>query len=99
MILFFSFKSQSEEINRSSSLKNYFKQFPNLGRNYFNAYAYDTMWSLAHYLEKQIYLNNSNTETFRNAIEEMDFFGATVKNSIIALTHLTILSSRDASGI
>ena len=47
----------------------YLEQFSELERNYFDDYAYDTIWSLAYLF------NQSNV---RKMIEKIDFVGATV---------------------
>jgi hypothetical protein len=47
-------------------------------KNYFDAYSYDTIWSLAYLYQSQLFSNQANTEIFKKAIENIDFIGATV---------------------
>jgi hypothetical protein len=54
------------------------KRFPQSDSDYFDAYAYDTLWSLAHFYQQQFAHNQSNTDRFREAIDNIDFLGATV---------------------
>jgi hypothetical protein len=56
----------------------YLENFSQLGKDYFDAYAYDTIWSLAYLYRSQLVSNLSNTEIFKKAIENIDFIGATV---------------------
>ncbi len=50
-------------------------------RDYFDAYSYDTLWSLAYMYQSELWNNRSNTEIFKKAIEKIDFLGATVRKN------------------
>jgi len=53
----------------------YINRFTELQNDYFDAYAYDTIWSLAYVYESQML----TTEQFKKAIDNLDFIGATVR--------------------
>ncbi|CAF4188269.1 unnamed protein product, partial [Rotaria sp. Silwood2] len=63
--------------NRSEYISEYMKQFSELENDYFDAYAYDTIWSLAYLYQSQLLSNQSITEVFKNVLENIDFNGAT----------------------
>jgi hypothetical protein len=56
----------------------YLEQFSELERNYFDAYAYDTIWSLGYIYQSKYLFNQSN---IKKIIDNIDFTGATVRNS------------------
>ena len=61
--------------DRPYHVLDYLEQFSELERNYFDAYAYDTVWSLAYLYEAQYLFNQSN---IKKIIDKLDFIGATV---------------------
>lgn len=64
--------------NQSASLTDYLEIFPELERDYFDGYAYDTMWTIARLYQIPFGANESNADRFRKAIDTIDFSGATV---------------------
>lgn len=54
------------------------EQFSDLERDYFDAYAYDTIWSLAYMYQSDVFNDPANKQLFRIGIENIDFIGATV---------------------
>ncbi|CAF3928470.1 unnamed protein product, partial [Rotaria sordida] len=63
------------DINEQPSyVLDYLEQFSNLERNYFDAYAYDTIWSLAYLYQSNILSNQTNIKTI---VDNIDFNGAT----------------------
>jgi hypothetical protein len=54
----------------------YLEQFYDLERNYFDAYAYDTIWSLAYLSQTQLLMNETN---IKRLVDNIDFIGATVR--------------------
>ncbi len=60
-------------------MADYLEKFSEFEKDYFDAYSYDTIWSLAHMYQSKLFLNQSNTEIFKKAIENIDFLGATVR--------------------
>ncbi|CAF1053311.1 unnamed protein product [Adineta ricciae] len=59
---------------RPEHVLKYLEHFSDLERNYFDAYAYDTMWSLAYIYQSKVLFNQSN---IRKIVDKIDFFGAT----------------------
>jgi hypothetical protein len=55
----------------------YLEDFSELERNYFDAYAYDTIWSLAYIYQSKLLFNQSN---IKKIVDNIDFIGATVRN-------------------
>ncbi len=55
----------------------YLEDFSELERNYFDAYAYDTIWSLAYIYQSKLLFNHSN---IKKIVDNIDFIGATVRN-------------------
>ncbi|CAF2140411.1 unnamed protein product [Rotaria magnacalcarata] len=68
--------SMDDTDDRPSHVWDYIEHFSTLKTNYFDAYAYDTVWSLAHIYRSRILLNQTNIKTVVNKI---DFIGATGK--------------------
>ena len=66
--------------NQSTLLTDYLEIFPDLERDYFDAYAYDTMWTIAHFYQTKFAANESHVDRFRKAIDTIDFTGATVSD-------------------
>lgn len=64
--------------NQSDYVLEYLKRFSELEKDYFDGYAYDTIWSLGYLYQSQSLNNQSNTEIFKQHIENIDFIGATV---------------------
>jgi len=62
----------------------YFERFTELERAYFDAYAYDTIWSLA-YLYQTKYLFNQSS--IKKIIDNLDFIGATVREKNVDLNY------------
>lgn len=60
---------------RPNHVLDYFERFNELERTYFDAYAYDTIWSLAYLYESKHLFNQSN---IKQIVEHLDFIGATV---------------------
>jgi hypothetical protein len=56
----------------------YLEQFFDLERNYFDAYAYDTIWSLAYLSQTQLSINETN---IKRLVDNIDFIGAIVRRS------------------
>jgi hypothetical protein len=54
----------------------YLEQFSELERDYFDAYAYDTIWSLEYVYQSQYLFNQSN---IKKILDNIDFIGATVR--------------------
>ncbi len=54
------------------------EKFSEFEKDYFDAYSYDTIWSLAYMYQSKLWNNQSNTEIFKKTIENIDFLGATV---------------------
>ncbi|CAF3273058.1 unnamed protein product [Rotaria socialis] len=69
--------SMDENANRSEFVSEYIKSFSKFENDYFDAYAYDTIWSLAYFYRLKLTSNQSNTEVFKNIIDDIDFIGAT----------------------
>ncbi|CAF2218499.1 unnamed protein product [Rotaria magnacalcarata] len=69
--------SMDENANRSEFVSEYIKSFSKFENDYFDAYAYDTIWSLAYFYRLKLTSNQSNTEVFKNIIDNIDFIGAT----------------------
>ncbi|CAF1073773.1 unnamed protein product [Rotaria sordida] len=63
--------------NRSEYITEYMKQFSKLEKDYFDAYAYDTIWSLAYLYQSHLLSDQSVTGVFKNVLENIDFIGAT----------------------
>lgn len=61
----------------SNNVKDYLNYFAELKRNYFDAYAYDTVWSLAYIYQSKFLFNQTNIKTI---VDNIDFIGATVRN-------------------
>ena len=64
--------------DRSKYVSEYVEKFSELEKDYFDAYSYDTIWSLASMYQSESFSNHSDTEAFKKAIENIDFIGATV---------------------
>ena len=60
--------------HQTDDVLEYLQHFPELERNYFDAYAYDTIWSLA-------YLYQHNQTNVRKLVDTIDFLGATVNTA------------------
>ena len=58
------------------------EKFSDLERDYFDAYAYDTIWSLAYMYQSEILNDPGNKDLFKIAIENIDFIGATVSEDL-----------------
>ena len=80
--------------NQSASLTDYLEIFPELERDYFDGYAYDTMWTIARLYQIPLAANESNVDRFRKAIDTIDFSGATVSTGN-AKNQLCIVSTID----
>jgi hypothetical protein len=65
--------------DRPNHVLDYLEQFSELERNYFDAYAYDTIWSLAYLHQSQYLFNQSN---IKKIVDKLDFIGATVRDEI-----------------
>ncbi|CAF0899544.1 unnamed protein product [Adineta steineri] len=63
--------------NRSDNVLEYLKIYSEMNKTYFDAYAYDTIWSLAYLYQIQSLHNQSNIEIFKKHLETIDFIGAT----------------------
>ncbi|CAF0860392.1 unnamed protein product [Adineta ricciae] len=63
--------------NRSNDVLEYLKNFSNIEQEYFDGYAYDTIWSLGYLYYSQSVNNLSSTELFREHFQDIDFIGAT----------------------
>ncbi|CAF3496543.1 unnamed protein product [Rotaria sp. Silwood1] len=63
--------------DRSEYISEYMKKFSQLENDYFDAYAYDTIWSLAYLYQSQFLSNQSITEVFKTVLENIDYIGAT----------------------
>ncbi|UJR08742.1 hypothetical protein I4U23_012999 [Adineta vaga] len=59
---------------RPEHVLKYLKQFSDLEQDYFDAYAYDTVWSLAYIYQSKLLFNQSN---IKKIIDKIDFIGAT----------------------
>ncbi|CAF4251430.1 unnamed protein product, partial [Rotaria sordida] len=46
-------------------------------KDYFDAYVYDTIWSLAYLYQSHLLSNQSIIGIFKNVLENIDFIGAT----------------------
>ncbi len=57
----------------------YYKRFSELEKNYFDAYAYDTIWSLGYVYQSKYSFNQLN---MKQIVDEIDFIGATVRIGI-----------------
>ncbi|CAF3726162.1 unnamed protein product [Rotaria socialis] len=68
--------SMDDSDDRPNHVWDYIEHFSTLKTNYFDAYAYDTVWSLVHMYRSGILLNQTNIKTIVNNI---DFIGATGK--------------------
>ena len=68
--------SMDEMEDRPNHVLDYFERFAELERNYFDAYAYDTIWSLAYLYQSKYLFNQSN---IKQIVEHLDFIGATVR--------------------
>ncbi|CAF0740515.1 unnamed protein product [Rotaria sordida] len=53
------------------------KQFSKLEKDYFDAYVYDTIWSLAYLYQSHLLSNQSIIGIFKNVLENIDFIGDT----------------------
>ncbi|CAF1412255.1 unnamed protein product [Adineta steineri] len=60
--------------DRPDHVLEYLKSFSDLEKNYFDAYAYDTIWSLAYIYQSKILFNQSN---IKKIVDKIDFIGAT----------------------
>ncbi|CAF1431924.1 unnamed protein product [Rotaria magnacalcarata] len=76
--------SMDENANRSEFVSEYIKSFSKFENDYFDAYAYDTIWSLAYFYRLKLTSNQSNTEVFKNIIDNIDFIGATNRSEFVS---------------
>ncbi|CAF0950331.1 unnamed protein product [Rotaria sp. Silwood1] len=60
--------------DQPSYVLDYLEQFSKFERNYFDAYAYDTIWSLAYLYQSKFLFNQTNIRTI---VDNIDFNGAT----------------------
>jgi hypothetical protein len=66
--------------DRPSEVLDYLEEFNELERDYFDAYAYDTIWTLG-YIYQWKYLHNQ--PNIKKILDQIDFIGATVRIQIL----------------
>ena len=69
---------EDNQTHSSPFLEEYLEKFSQLENDYFDAYAYDTIWTLAYMYEQEVFRNRSKTDMFKEMIDNLDFVGATV---------------------